>query len=271
MVKNKLKLGVIQMMVTDNKENCLKKALDNIRMLSERGAKLIVLPEMFNCPYETHLFPMYAEKEGDETFQALSAAAKEGEVYVIAGSVPEKDYSGVYNTSYIFNPRGELIGKHRKLHMLDIDIRNGQYFMESETLVAGDDYTVVDTEYGKIGVAICYDIRFPELARAMVKEGASVLVYPATFNMTTGPAHWEMLFRSRAVDNQVFTVGCAPARNYQSQYISYGHSIVVNPWGDVIGELGEEEGFLIGTLELEQVNQIREQLPLLKHLRTDVY
>ena len=136
---------------------------------------------------------------------------------------------------------------------------------------AGDTPTVVDTIYGKIGVAICYDIRFPELARYMVKKGAQMLIYPAAFNMTTGPAHWELLFRSRAVDNQVFAVGCAPARNYDSSYISYGHSIVVNPWGDVIGELNEDEGFMIGTINFEEVSRIREQLPLLKHLKSEKY
>ena len=105
----------------------------------------------------------------------------------------------------------------------------------------------------------------------MVQQGAKVLIYPAAFNMTTGPAHWELLFRSRAVDNQVYTVGCAPARDYDATYISYGHSMVVNPWGDVIGELNEDEGYIVGIIDLEAVDNIREELPLLKHLKKEVY
>lgn len=270
-MSKQLKIGIIQMKVSEDKQESTSKALKNIKMLSARGAQMVVLPEMFNCPYDTGKFPLYAEKEGGETYQALSKAAKENGIYLVGGSIPERDGNNIYNTCFVFGPTGHLIGKHRKMHMLDIDIRNGQYFKESDTLSAGDEATVVDTEYGKVGVAICYDIRFPELARSMVAKGAQILVYPASFNLSTGPAHWELLFRLRAVDNQVFAVGCSPARDYDTGYIAYGHSIVVNPWGDVIGELNEEEGFLFGTLQMDEIETIREQLPLLKHLRKDSY
>ena len=270
-MNNVMKLGMIQMLVSNDKQLSVEKAIKNIEMLANKGAQIIVLPEMFNCPYETNQFPIYAESHGDSTYKRMSEIAALKKIYLIAGSIPEVENDKIYNTSYIFGPQGQLIGKHRKLHMLDIDIENGQYFKESATLTAGDALTVIDTEFGKIGVALCYDIRFPELARAMVEQGAKILVYPASFNLTTGPAHWELLLRMRAVDNQVFVAGCSPARNYDAQYIAYGHSMVVNPWGDVIGELNEEEGFLIGTLHLEEVLTIREQLPLLKHLRKGIY
>jgi predicted amidohydrolase len=129
----------------------------------------------------------------------------------------------------------------------------------------------VDTEFGKIGVAICYDVRFPELARLMTAQGAKLLIYPAAFNMTTGPMHWELLFRSRAVDQQVFTVGCAPARQYDSSYISYGNSMIVSPWGDIMGRLNDEEGYLLGEIDFEEVAHVRTQLPVITQLRKDLY
>jgi predicted amidohydrolase len=267
----KLKLGVIQMTVNEDKEIALKKAVDNIDFLASKGATVIVLPEMFNCPYETLRFPAYAEEAGGISYTMMQEAAKRNKIYLIAGSMPEKEADRIYNTSFIFSPTGECIGRHRKMHLFDIDIQNGQYFMESETLTAGDDITVFDTEFGKMGVAICYDVRFPELARLMAERGAKILIYPAAFNMTTGPMHWELLLRSRAVDQQVYTVGCAPARQYDANYISYGNSIIVNPWGEIMGRLNDEEGYLLGELDFDEVYQVREQLPLTKHLRKDLY
>ncbi|MGX8796848.1 carbon-nitrogen hydrolase family protein [Fusibacter sp. JL298sf-3] len=270
-MENMMKLAVIQMQVTADKEINVRKAMDNVAKLASRGAQMVVLPEMFNCPYDTERFADYAEREGEMTWLEMSHTARANGIYLIGGSIPELDGKALYNTSYIFDPEGEQIAKHRKIHMFDIDISNGQYFKESDALTAGKKATVFDTAFGKIGVALCYDIRFPELARQMVNKGARLLIYPASFNMTTGPVHWELLFRARSVDNQVFTVGCAPARDEEASYISYAHSIVVNPWGDVVGGLNEEEGFLMGTIDFNEVDRIRTQLPLLKHLRPDVY
>lgn len=274
-MKQKFNLGVIQMKVSESKADSVNKAIENIAYMADKGANVVVLPEMFNCPYETHRFPAYAEIEGGDTYQRLAAIAKEKKIYLIAGSIPELEKASeedrIYNTTYIFGPNGNKIGKHRKMHLFEIDIINGQYFREAETLTAGESVTVVDTEFGKIGVAICFDIRFPELARLMAQQGAELLIYPAAFNMTTGPAHWELLFRSRAVDQQVFTVGCAPARDYESNYISYGNSIIVNPWGEVVGRLNDEEGYLFGEIDLGEVSQIRAQLPLTQSIRRDVY
>ncbi|MBF4692983.1 carbon-nitrogen hydrolase family protein [Fusibacter ferrireducens] len=270
-MSQKFKLAVIQMKISESKVDSVHKAIENVAYMADKGANMVVLPEMFNCPYETYRFPAYAEAEGGDTYQRLSKIAKEKKVYLVAGSVPEVEADRIYNTTYIFGPSGDLIGKHRKMHLFEIDIVNGQYFREAETLTAGKSVTVVDTEFGKIGVAICFDVRFPELARLMAQQGAEMLIYPAAFNMTTGPAHWELLFRSRAIDQQVFTVGCAPARDYESNYISYGNSIIVNPWGEVIGRLNDEEGYLFGEIDLSEVSQIRAQLPLNQSIRDDVY
>jgi predicted amidohydrolase len=270
-LKDQFKLGVVQMTVSEDKSVSVDKAVRNIQMLGEKGADVIVLPEMFNCPYETDRFQDYAEEEGGETWQALQGAAKENGVYVIGGTIPEREGTHLYNTCFIFDPQGNQIGKHRKVHLFDIDVENGQYFRESDTLTPGDEVTVIETAFGKIGIAVCYDVRFPELARLMAERGARMLVYPAAFNMTTGPVHWEILFRSRALDNLVYTVGCAPARDYSAAYISYGNSIVVNPWGEVVGRLDGEESYLMGAIDLGDVARMRKQIPVLDQLRRDLY
>lgn len=229
------------------------------------GADLICLPEMFNCPYETKNFPVYAEKKGGPVWTALSELAKKFHVYLCAGSVPESDDEGhVYNTAYFFDREGKELGRHRKVHLFDIDVKGGQCFKESDTLTAGNSATVVDTEFGKIGVAICFDIRFPEIFRRMALDGAGIILVPAAFNMTTGPAHWEVAFRSRAIDNQVFTFGTSPARDMDASYHSYAHSIAVSPWGTVLNEMDEKPGIQITTIDLDEIPAIREQLPLLK-------
>ena len=143
--------------------------------------------------------------------------------------------------------------------------------MESETLTAGDEVTVFDTEFCKMGLCICYDARFPELFRLMADRGAKLILVPAAFNMTTGPAHWELLFRQRAVDNQVFSVATSSARDPEASYHAWGHSIVTDPWGRVVKQLDAKEEICIVELDLELADRIRAELPLLAHRRTDVY
>lgn len=269
---NKIKVALIQMNVIDDKERNLAKASEMIKKSAGEGAVLAVLPEMFNCPYDNRYFPSYAEQEGGDSWQVMSGLAKENKIFLVGGSIPEIDQqSHIYNTSFVFNPQGQQIAKHRKMHLFDIDVKGGQYFKESDTLSSGNEVTVFDTPYGKVGLVICYDFRFPELSRLLVKRGASFIVVPGAFNMTTGPAHWELLFRARAMDNQVYTLGVAPARDVTAGYVSYGNSLVVDPWGKVLKSLGGEEDILIEDLDLERIEEIREQLPLLKHIRDDIY
>lgn len=270
----KLRIGLCQMLVTEagKKEN-IDKAKKMIYDAADKGAKIVSLPEMFNCPYDNKNFREYAETfPQGETIKMLSNAAKEKNIYLIGGSIPELDNEDkVYNTSFIFDNKGSLIGKHRKMHLFDIDIKNRVSFKESEVLTGGRDITVVDTEYGKIGVAICYDIRFPELIRIMTLKGVKIVFIPAAFNMTTGPAHWETLFKSRALDNQIYVAGISPARDINYSYVAYGNSIVVNPWGNVVNRLDEKEAILIEDIDFDYINEVRESLPLLKHRREDVY
>lgn len=267
-----IKIANLQMKVSANKEDnftTLNKYLEDV---AKENIDLVVLPEMFNCPYQTLNFPIYAEEEGGESWQACSSLASAYNIYLVAGSMPEKDKDGkVYNTSYVFDRQGIQIGKHRKAHLFDIDVEGGQYFKESDTLTPGNQVTVFETEFGKIGLCICYDFRFPELSRLMIEKGAKIIVVPGAFNMTTGPLHWEILFRLRAVDNQVFTIGVAPARDPESGYTSWGHSMVVSPWGNIINEMDEKEGYIVSELDLSLVEKAREELPLLAHRRHDMY
>ena len=255
---------------TDKMENI--RALEPILAeLSKQKVDFVTLPEMFCCPYETSCFPAYAEEVGGAVWSACAGLAARYGIYLSAGSMPEAAGGKVYNTAFVFDRQGKQIAAHRKMHLFDIDVEGGQHFRESETLSAGNQVTVFDTEFGKMGLCICYDFRFPELARLMVQKGAKVLLVPAAFNMTTGPAHWELLFRSRAVDNQSFTLGTAPARDLSASYHSWGHTIVVDPWGTVLGQLEDAPGVQVLELDLERVEAVRQQLPLLRHRRTDLY
>lgn len=268
----KIKVAAIQMPTLTDKMQNVRTAGIYLEKIKDEKPDFVILPEMFCCPYQTQNFPVYAEEEGGPVWQQLSEYANQYGIYLIGGSMPEKDAEGkVYNTSYIFDRQGKQIGKHRKVHLFDIDVTGGQTFKESDTLTAGDHDTVFDTEFGRMGVILCFDIRFPELARMMVNDGAKAIFVPAAFNMTTGPAHWELSFRTRALDNQIYMIGCAPMRDESAGYISWGHSIVTDPWGRVIDMLDEKDGVLLTELDLDYEEQVREELPLLKSRRKDMY
>ena len=267
-----LKAALVQMQVQPKICDSLSLAESFIKKAATAGADLVLLPEMFCCPYQNKNFPLYAQREGEEIWLELSRMAREQNLILAAGSIPERDDDGkIYNTAYVFDRQGQQIAKHRKMHLFDIDVSGGMSFRESDTLTAGNSITTFDTEFGVMGLCICYDFRFPELSRLMAERGAKVILVPAAFNMTTGPAHWEILFRTRALDNQVFTLGAAPARDPSSGYTSYGNSIAVSPWGDVLDRLGADQEMLVCTLELDRVAQVRRELPLLAHRRKDVY
>jgi len=259
------------MKVADNKDKNLKKAAGMIRELSTQGSKTIILPEMFNCPYNNTKFIEYAETVDGPTITTLREIASELKIHIIAGSIPEKTEKGIYNTSFTINPKGEIIGRHRKIHLFDIDIPGKITFKESDTLLAGEKPTIVKINQIKIGVGICYDIRFPELSRIMTLQGAQILIFPGAFNMVTGPAHWKTLIRARAIDNQVFVVAVSPARNRQSEYIAYGHSMIADPWGSIIYEACADETIKSVEIDLSKIKKVRERLPLLENRRPELY
>lgn len=287
-----------QIAVSPDKNTNISTAKSAIRRAASQGANLIVLPEMWNCPYSNDSFPVYAEHIPDTytpatnttttydvdlddspSFSALSEAAAQHSVVLVGGSIPERvmvhnnnnSTDELYNTCCIFNTCGTLVGKHRKTHLFDIDIPGGITFKESDTLTSGDCLTVVDTDVARLGVGICYDIRFPELAAIYASRGAHIVIYPGAFNMTTGPAHWELLQRARAVDNQIFIAACSPARDDGAGYVAWGHSTVVGPFAEILGKAGSGEEIVMAELDLEEVGRRRENMPLQKQKRGDLY
>ena len=266
-----MKVSLLQIKTAPTPEENIIKIKEMLKQAKTEGADIAILPEMCCCPYENSAFVEFAMPWNSPFLTEMAGMAKEFGLYIVAGSVPLASEGKIYNASFVYNDKGECIAIHRKTHLFDINIPGGQYFMESDTFTAGKDVTTFSTPWGKMGLIICYDIRFPELSRLLALEGVQAIFVPAAFNMTTGPAHWELSFRMRALDNQVFMIGCAPARDMESSYTAWGHSIVTDPWGAVIAQIDETEGILTVELDMTRVDTVRQQLPLLKHRRTDLY
>ncbi|OBT53050.1 hypothetical protein VE04_07548 [Pseudogymnoascus sp. 24MN13] len=275
-LKQPVKLALVQLASGSDKAVNLANARTQVLAAASKGAKIIVLPECFNSPYGTQHFPSYAETllpspptaEQSPSFHALSAMAKEANAYLIGGSIPEADAEN----TLVFSPSGALLDTHRKVHLFDIDIPGKITFKESEVLTAGSQTTIIDfPEYGRVGVAICYDLRFPELAMVAARKGAFALIYPGAFNLTTGALHWELLGRARAVDNQVFVGLCSPARDMTAGYHAWGHSMIIDPWAKVLGEAGEGQEIVIAELNPEPMEEVRRNIPVSTQRRWDVY
>ncbi|XP_022851869.1 omega-amidase, chloroplastic isoform X2 [Olea europaea var. sylvestris] len=235
-----------------------------------------ITKEIWNSPYSNDSFPVYAE-EIDTGFYAspstamLSEVARLLNITIVGGSIPERSGEKLYNTCCVFGPDGKLKAKHRKIHLFDIDIPGKITFKESKTLTAGESPTIVDTEIGRIGIGICYDIRFQELATLYAARGAHLLCYPGAFNMTTGPLHWELLQRARAVDNQLYVATCSPARDVGAGYVAWGHSTLVGPFGEVLATTEHDEAIIISDIDYSQIELRRTNLPLEKQRRGDLY
>ncbi|MBR0400581.1 MAG: carbon-nitrogen hydrolase family protein [Mogibacterium sp.] len=272
MDNNRIRIACIQHKVLTDKYDNIEKLAELVGTGELDDADIISLPEMWNCPYKTELFPEYAEPELGDTWLAMSTLARKNCKYIVGGSIPELDESGrVYNTCYVFDRSGNQIAKHRKVHLFDIYAHGQQVFKESDTLTGGDSFGTFETEWCDMAVNICFDIRFPESARLPALAGAKVIFNPAAFNMTTGPAHWELGFRQRAVENQLYMIGTSSARDPEAGYIAYGHSIVTDQWGNIVMEMDEKPGIGMAEIDLEYVEIVRRKLPLMSARRTDVY
>lgn len=277
-----LNIALIQLKAgADKAANLLKvtKFIDSAVKTSNIGKlHLVVLPECFNSPYAVDQFRNYAEliPSGDTT-KLLSSLAKKHGIFIVGGSIPELDQENdkIFNTSLTFSPEGEIIAKHRKVHLFDIDIPGGITFKELVTLSAGDKATVFKVgEFGNVGLGICYDIRFPELAMIASRNpyNSFAMFYPGAFNTTTGPLHWHLLAKARAVDNEMFSVLCSPARDVGGDgYQAYGHSLVVDPYGAIVAEAGEGEEILFATLDKDLLPKVREGIPVHYQRKFDVY
>mmetsp|Transcript_30659 Transcript_30659/g.56719 ORF Transcript_30659/g.56719 Transcript_30659/m.56719 type:complete len:412 (-) Transcript_30659:76-1311(-) len=305
-IKNRVAL--LQLPVTSDKSQNIQTAKDYIQKAYEAGAQLCVLPEIWNSPYATSAFAEYAEvlpEVGDSLLDGdkannwglssitLMEMAKSTNMYIVGGSIPETCSSKIYNTCLIVNPSGKIVGKHRKVHLFDINVPGGIQFKESETLTGGEGATYFDVEggdddddesgFGRIGVGICYDIRFPEYALLLTQmRKCKILIYPGAFNLTTGPAHWELLQRARAVDGQCFVLTASPARMpppppeddgkaKYPHYSAWGHSTVISPWGEVVATCDEKPGMVVADLEMDKVDEMRMGIPTMSQKRHDIY
>lgn len=292
-LQSRIRVAVCQLLVVAEKEvnirNCEREITKAIELNTATApVDLVILPEVWNSTYAASSFPKNAEvipgtgeewtEEHSPSVRMLCSQARSHNVWIVGGSIPEKEVDRetgqvrVFNTCPIISSTGELVAKHRKMHLFDIDIPGKMTFRESETLSAGDQATVVSTPWGNMGVGICYDIRFTELALLMRQRGCNFLVYPGAFNMVTGPAHWELLQRARAVDNQLYVAACSPARNTEGGgYVAWGHSAITSPWGEVIAKAAEGQEIIYADIDFSEVDRIRQSIPISFQKRHDIY
>jgi predicted amidohydrolase len=245
------------------------------RTIKQHGKPdMVMLPECFNSPYSVQLFRKYCEEiPQGETTQFLSQLAKKNDIILVGGSYPEKEGELIFNTSVVFDSQGSIIARHRKTHLFDVDIPGKISFQESRVLSSGSHNTVFPTKQGNVGLGICYDLRFPEVAHIATRPpyNSYMMMYPGAFNLMSGPMHWEALARARAIDNQCYIALCSPARDMDAKYKAYGHSLVVDPLGKVLKEAGEDEEALVVEIDTKLVDKVRENMPTREQRRFDLY
>jgi len=239
---------------------------------ARRGAALVVLPENFAFMGDEAARATHAEALGDAAAPiqaALAALAREHQVTLIAGGMPERsaDAARPYNTALAFSPSGALVATYRKIHLFDVELADGSSYRESRGNSAGADPVVLDAAGMKLGLSICYDLRFPELYRELVRRGAEVLLVPAAFTLHTGKDHWHVLLRARAIEGQSYVVAAAQWGKHPLGRTTYGHALVADPWGTVVAEAPDGIGFALGELRHERLREVRASLPSLAHQR----
>ncbi len=261
--------AAIQMLATDDKAANLKEAEHEVRRAAAQGARLIALPEVFIWRGDKRLEREFAESIPGPTSKTMGALAGELETYLLAGSILEAipGSAKVYNTSLFFGPSGNLLASYRKIHLFDVDLANGTSLRESASREYGDSLVVTDTEFCKAGLSVCYDLRFPELYRTLAKQGAELIFVPSAFTAYTGEAHWEALLRARAIENQVYIIAPDQFGKSAKSFDTHGHSMIVDPWGEILSELPDGPGVITAEIDLDYLAKVRAELPALKHRR----
>ena len=269
MGREKFLAGLAQMDSTGLWSDNKKEAGELIRRAAEEGASLVILPE--TADYIGTDFRRHAARvPGPVTDFFQEQAARYG-IYLHCGSITRKTESGkLRNTSYVFGPDGSLCGQYSKLHLFDVEVEQGPSYHESAEIEPGDKIVLVDTELCTLGLSICYDLRFPELYRLMAKFGAGLLVVCGNFTADTGKTHWEPLLRARAIENTCYVAAvdqCGRTPGFQA----WGHTMLIDPWGNILGQLEEKPGVLVGEIDMNRLGEIRGQLPSLANTRDDIY
>lgn len=266
----RLKIGLCQPLQDYDYRSCCERAFAQVRQAVAAGAEIAVLPEMFACPYE----PAAIKSLKSET-HAISAAcaelAQELGCYLVAGSLPFELDGELRNRAQVFGPDGALRHVHDKLHLFDCQPPDGPLVRESDTLSPGRNLNTFETPWGRAAVLICYDLRFAPLTELLAQADVRLLFVPAAFSLATGRAHWEMLVRLRAVELQGFVIGVQPATNTALGYVPWGHSLVADPWGEVVAAADSEPQALLAELDLDLIDSTRARFPLKLHHRHDLY
>ncbi|CAK9303484.1 unnamed protein product [Gordionus sp. m RMFG-2023] len=271
-ILRKLKLALIQLNISDNKLDNFKKVANYVKEAARSGSALIILPEFCCNPYSNTYYKNHGEAIPGNLFYFLSDVAKQNKVFLVAGSIPEKYNGYFYATSLAFNLNGQLLAQFRKIHLFDVNIPNKLIFNESSKIKSGNQIVTFNMYNIKIGLGRCYDLRFPEMAILYRKLGCHLLLYPSAFSYVTGPPHWELLLRARALDNQVYCAGVSSAAdNNPAGHTTFGHSLVTDPWGKVIAKTDEKESILYSEIDMDYLEEVRQQMPLSNQKRGDLY
>lgn len=262
----KCQVACVQMNSTDKPAENTATILATMQQAAGKGAKLIAFPENALCmraPGDKNLPPSAEHIE-----KIKQQAAKLG-VWALIGSVQMPAENGkAYNRSLLINAEGQEVAQYDKIHLFDVTLGNGEHYAESDRIAPGDKAVYAETAWGKLGLTVCYDVRFPQLYRALAKQGASILSVPAAFTYTTGTAHWHVLLRARAIETGCYIIAPAQCGLHAGNRRTYGHSIIIGPWGEVLAEAGESEtGIIYATLDLSKVDEARAMVPSLQHDR----
>ena len=258
------KISLIQFKVNIDKDKNIKNAEKLIeKAYTDNQSDLIVLPEMFTTPYEIKYFKDYADNiPNSKTCSMLSEISKKHEITIVGGSIPEynEKLNQYYNSSCIYK-NGELIHIQRKIHLFDVDLPTVK-IKESDTFSRGNQIKIIETKNIKFAVVICFDIRFPSMLKSIRDKGADLIIIPAAFSDTTGNAHWHTLAKARAIDNQLYIALCSPSKNHEIDYPYFGHSLITNPWGEIISEAKTEEKIISAKIDKNFIKQTKANMPL---------
>jgi predicted amidohydrolase len=268
----KITAAAIQMSSTPNKGENLDAAERLIRSAASSGADLIALPELWNCHGLEEVYWENAEPVPGPTTAFLGGLAGELGVYLLGGSILEGDPqpTKLHNTSTFFGPDGRMSAVYRKIHLFDVKAPDREY-LESRTIAAGREIVIAKAGAATVGLSVCYDVRFPELYRLLALRGAEVLAVPAAFTLQTGKDHWEILLRARAVENQAYVIAPAQWGRKADGRWTYGRSMIVDPWGTVLSQSPDRDGYALATLDLDYLDSFREEFPTLKNRRPEAY
>jgi predicted amidohydrolase len=271
----KVRVAAVQMDTQDDKKKNLRKAEALVEEAVAQGAQLVGLPEYFNFAGTDRREFGEAEIIPGPTTEFLSGMARRNHLWLHGGSFSEKveGRTKMFNTTTFFNPAGEMVARYRKTHLLELRIKGGSTVIESSTKDPGDEVVVCDTDLGKIGLSICYDMRFPDLYRVMVSRGAVIVFVCANYSLYTGKDHWEVILRARAIDNQCYIV--APAqigiKPSSPPFPTYGRSLIIDPWGNIIAKAPDKETCIVADLDMDYLDGVRQQICPMKHRRPDLY